>query len=175
ARGAEHSPELELTASGPDGAEGTFGDTLVVEPGGSADVTVEVRGAAGQTLLISRLGEPVADVPIDSDTFTHTFTAERSPAAGEGPLGTFWRVDVRDDRSLTAIGNPVFLADQVPAPVERPAPTLYEQAQAGAEVTTADPGGEAEDTSSSGSVVIVGGGLLLIAVVTVFLLRRRRP
>lgn len=120
ARGPAHSPTLDLLATGSGGDEGTFGDTLVVGPGEQADVVVEVRGGDGQTLLVSRDGQLVEEVPIEGDDVRHAFTAGRSPAAEEGPLGTFWRVDVRDERSLTAIGNPVFLADEVPPVAERP-------------------------------------------------------
>jgi hypothetical protein len=65
----------------------------------------------------------VQRLPITSDAFTTSITADRDPA--EGPLGTFWRVDIADDVSLTAIGNPVFLADVQPPPKERGAvPTV---------------------------------------------------
>ncbi len=36
------------------------------------------------------------------------------PRSGGGPLGTFWRVDVANDIQLSAIGNPVFLANKQP-------------------------------------------------------------
>jgi hypothetical protein len=163
ARGTEHSPELELAATGPDGIEGTFGDTIVVEPGRSADVRVEVRGGDGQTLLISRLGEPVEEVPVEGDAFTYDFAAERAATGDEeGPLGTFWRIDVRDERSLTAIGNPVFLADVVPEPVDRSEPDLYETVHPPPDRWE---GGEAHFLPLLGIAVVLGIGVVVLLVV----------
>ena len=116
--GADESPEVELTGAGPNGQTAIMGDTLVAD---RAELTVTVRGGAGQTITILRDGEPSgAPVPVTSDPFTHTFTATRSGASG--PLGTFWRVDVADSRSLTAITNPIFLTGTGPAPAEPAAP-----------------------------------------------------
>jgi LPXTG-motif cell wall-anchored protein len=98
-----------------------MGDTLVAD---AASMTVTVRGGAGQTVTILRDGDAVgAPVPVTSDPFTHTFSAVRT--SGSGPLGTFWRVDVADTRSLTAITNPIFLTgagDPPPAPATAGAP-----------------------------------------------------
>ena len=82
-----------------------------------ATLTVRVRGADGQLLLVSKDGLPAGIVPILGDDFTHTFAATRDPVSG--PLGTFWRVDTFDLQSLTTIGNPVFL--QGAAAASRPA------------------------------------------------------
>jgi hypothetical protein len=106
--GVDGSPTLELTATA-GGTTVMVGDSLDVA---AAEMTARVRGAAGQVLLITRDGIPwlPAGVPIASDDFTHTWTADRLPTSG--PLGTFWRVDVADVRDpalLTLISNPIFL------------------------------------------------------------------
>ena len=119
ARGVADSPTLELTATGVDGTTGMFGDTLVTD---SADVSVTVRGGDGQSLRVLRNGDEVDVVPVVGDEFTQTFTADRT--ADEGPLGTFWGIETFDDESITTIANPVFLADELPRAVERPAPAL---------------------------------------------------
>jgi hypothetical protein len=105
ARGVDASPSLELRAVADTGAEGTFGDTLVAN---RAEVTLTVRGGAGQALRVLRNGAVMTTVPIDADPFTHTFTAGR--VAEEGPLGTFWGLETFDDVAQTTIANPVFLA-----------------------------------------------------------------
>jgi hypothetical protein len=110
-RGVRHSPSLALRAVAPDGTRGMFGDAFAAR---TVAVTVRVRRGRGQTLTIMRDGAPVAHVPITSGDFTHRFTARRRP--GSGPLGTAWRVQTGDDRSLTTIGNPVFLTDQPKRP-----------------------------------------------------------
>jgi len=110
-RGVHASPTLEMTAVTSDGQRGMFGDTLRAS---AATVTVRVRGASGQALLITRDGVPAGVVPITSDDFTHVFAADR--VATSGPLGTFWRVDTLAPSSgssgpyLSTIGNPIFLA-----------------------------------------------------------------
>lgn len=104
ARGVAASPSLEMSATAPDGSTAMFGGTLAAA---TAEVTVTVRGGAGQQLLVSADGQHVTTVIVQGDVFTHTFTARALP--GSGPLGTFWRVDTADPQSLTTIGNPVFL------------------------------------------------------------------
>lgn len=106
ANGADSSPKLEMSARAPDGQSGIFGDTLVAS---QAQMTVTVRGGHGEELVLIRNGEETQRIPITEDIFTFTFTAERD--VNEGPLGTFWRVETHDDVSLTALGNPIFLAD----------------------------------------------------------------
>ena len=88
-----------------------MGDSLAAD---DASVTVTVRGGQGQTLQISRDGSTLGflPVPITNDPFTYSFPATRQ--AGSGPLGTFYRVDTADLRSLTTIGAPVFLAGPRP-------------------------------------------------------------
>ena len=115
--GVDDSPTVEVAVETPDGQRGMMGDRFVTE---TAAVTVTVTGGEGQVLLLSRNGDPAGvPVAIDTDPFVHTFTADR--AGGEGPLGTFWRVDTQATSPtvvLTTIGNPIFLGDEVlgPAP-----------------------------------------------------------
>jgi hypothetical protein len=150
-----------------------MGDTIV---GTSAELTATVAAATGQTLVISRDGTELQQVPITADPFTFTFTADRDPA--EGPLGTFWRVDVRDDVSLTAIANPIFLADAQPPPKARgalptepvfppnfPTPTTVPE-------TTTTTSSSSSDGSSAPWIVLAGtGAAVAVAVAAVW--RRR--
>ena len=162
-RGVDGSPEVELTAEAPDGTTAMMGDTLVAD---TASMTVTVRGGQGQTVTILRDGDAVgAPVPVTSDPFTHTFDAART--AESGPLGTFWRVDVADTRSLTAITNPIFLTgagDPPPAPVPAtggpgaPAPGATQ---------------ELPRTGTSSSPALAGIALVLAAVGLVLLRARR--
>jgi hypothetical protein len=109
--GVDESPTVAMTGTTEDGEEGIFGDTL---RGDAAEILVDVDGADGQLLVITKDGQPAGVVPITSDDFTHTFTATRD--AGSGPLGTFWRVDTvapgdEDNGAYyTTIANPIFLA-----------------------------------------------------------------
>ena len=91
--GVAGSPALELHATAPNGPTVMMGDTLVAS---SASMTATITGGAGQVMLITRDGLPwlPVAVPITSDPFTYTWTADRSPLSG--PLGTFWRVDIAD-------------------------------------------------------------------------------
>lgn len=117
ARGVDESPELDLAVRSVDGAHtGTFGSVL---PVAAALMDVQVRGAAGQVLRITRNGDVVASVPIAGADQTITVPIHRSPGeerAGSR-LGTFWRVDTVDARGVTTIGNAVFLAGPVLPPV----------------------------------------------------------
>ena len=107
-RGVAGSPELEFEAvRGPQRA--IFGDTLTVGTFEPVTLTTTVRGGSGQLLSYIQNGLTVAVVPVIGDPFVHNYPlALRSPV-GEGPLGTFWRVEVRDVQTRTAIGNPIFL------------------------------------------------------------------
>jgi hypothetical protein len=58
-------------------------------------------------LRVIRNGEVIENIPVTDDPFVHCFSAGR--VTGEGPLGTWYRVETFDARSLTTIGNPVFL------------------------------------------------------------------
>lgn len=109
ARGADASPGIRLVA-GPAGDPDddpdavTFGGTITAE---AAEVVVDVTGAAGQRLVVRANGRPAATVAIDTDDWRHRFRADRRN--GEGPLGTFWTVEVHDDLTLAALTNPVFV------------------------------------------------------------------
>ena len=118
-RGVKGSPELEMTATTTAGASGTFGSELVVGPGEEVDVTVEVRGGAGQSLRVIRNGDEIQVVKIPDDESRHRFVAVR--AADDGRRWTWYRVETFDARSRTAIGNPVFLTDREP-PAALPTP-----------------------------------------------------
>jgi hypothetical protein len=106
-RGVAHSPALEMTVSPPGDRRGTFGSRFVVDPGTTVPVTVAVVGGAGQSLRTIRNGVEVEVVKVVGDRFEHGFAADR--AVGEGPLGTWWRVETFDGAARTTIGNPVFL------------------------------------------------------------------
>jgi hypothetical protein len=106
-RGVAGSPALQMTATTSDGHTGTFGCTLVLDrPEATAQLSVTVTGGAGQSLRLVCNGDDLRTVPITTDPFTHTFAVSRVP--GEGPLGTWYRVETFDARSRTTIGNPVF-------------------------------------------------------------------
>ncbi|HKY91108.1 MAG TPA: CehA/McbA family metallohydrolase [Nevskiaceae bacterium] len=108
-RGVAASPALVFEATTADGQRGIFGDTLEVEAGENVELRTTVTGGAGQVLTVLRNGAIVLSVPITTDPFVHTFKRARRVPWSEGPLGTFWRVETRDPKSRTAIGNPVFL------------------------------------------------------------------
>jgi hypothetical protein len=172
--GADASPTLELDARTPDGTRGTFGDTLI---GTTAKIDVTVRSGGGQALVVSRNGTEVQRTPIVGDTMTVTIDATRDPT--EGPLGTFWRVDVSNEIALTAIGNPLFLADTQPPPKQRGAvptvaPVLPNFPKAAATAKPPSPPGGSDGGSSTGlilaAVAAIGVTLVVVAVV-----RRRRP
>ena len=179
-KGADASPTYEIDAHTPDGARASFGDTLV---GTTASIDVTVHDAAGQSLVVSRNGTEVQRIPVSADPFTATIAADRDPS--EGPLGTFWRVDVADDVSLTAIGNPVFLADRQPPAKQRGAvptvaPTIpsFPTATAGPTITSssappAAPDGAGGGSSSTGLVLAVVVGVVALAAGTAVVLRRR--
>ncbi len=107
-RGVAGSPALEMTVSPDDGTSGTFGSRFVVGPGATVPVVVVVRGGDGQRLRLVRNGVEVDVVRIVGDPFEHRFRAGRA-TAGEGPLGTWWRIETFDGAGRTTIGNPVFL------------------------------------------------------------------
>lgn len=103
-RGVLASPSLELAASTEDGQQGTFGSVLQAE---AATLTVTVTDGDGQVMRIIQNGQVVNLVPISGNPFVYEQAITRG--SGEGPLGTYWRVDTLDYQSLTTIGNPVFL------------------------------------------------------------------
>lgn len=113
-RGKAGSPSLAFSASGPRGQTGIFGDTLLLADGETATLTTTVTGGSGQFLSYILDGVSVLTVPVTSADFTHSFPlAARNPLT-EGPLGSFWRVEVRDAQTRTALGNPIFL--KAPSP-----------------------------------------------------------
>jgi hypothetical protein len=175
-KGADASPTYELVARTPDGATGTFGDTLVAT---TATMEVTVRAATGQQLVVSRNGSEVQRIAVTGDPFTTTIAAAR--AADEGPLGTFWRVDVADALSFTAIGNPVFLADAPPFPKIRGAvptsPPVIPNfpAAAAAAAAPADPSPRSGSGGGSATALIgVAVTVLLAGLAAAIVLRRRR-
>lgn len=106
-RGVARSPALEFTVETADGQSGMFGDTVTLASG-TATLRTTVTGGANQLLTYYRDGLPVRAVPVTGDPFVDEYQAGRNPLS-EGPLGTAWRIEVRDAQSRTAIGNPVFL------------------------------------------------------------------
>jgi hypothetical protein len=163
-RGVAASPEVEVTATAPDGRRAIVGDTL---PADAATVSVTVRRGQGQTLQVSRDGAALGllPVPITSDPFTYTFSAARQPSSG--PLGTFYRVDTADLLSLTTIGGPVFLAG--PAALARPS-TSTAVAPLGADSAT--PAEVLPRTGDTRQLLLPG--LALVAAATVVGATRRR-
>lgn len=105
ARGVTGSPELEMTVTGSNGETGTFGDTLQSE---LATLEITVRNGLGQRLHLIVNGQTLLVLPIDSDDYHQQLPVTRDPDT-EGPLGTFVRVETYDEKSITTLGNPVFL------------------------------------------------------------------
>jgi hypothetical protein len=88
--GALRSPSLEVTLTAPDGATAGIGEDLAAD---EADLEVTVRGGQGDALVLTRNARPFGlPIPITSDPFTTTIPVERD-TAGEGPLGTWVRVE----------------------------------------------------------------------------------
>ena len=107
-RGVAETPALELSAVAPGQDPGTFGSVLRLDgPDASAELQVTVTGGGGQSLRLVRNGDAVETVTVTADPFDHSFVVRR--VAGEGPLGTRYRVETFDARGRTTIGNPVFL------------------------------------------------------------------
>jgi hypothetical protein len=111
---------------------------------------------------------------------TTSIAADRDPA--EGPLGTFWRVDVANDVTVTAIGNPVFLADAPPpAKVRGAVPTVapvipnFPVAAAAAPAAPAAPAhGASRGTSGVLIAALVAAAVLVLATGGYVVTRRRR-
>lgn len=102
------SPEALFEGETADGQRGRYGDVLRVSENDVVTLRTTVRGGQGQSLSYFRNGRPVLSVPVLSDPFVHELPAKRVPAE-EGPLGSFWRIEMRDAQSRTLIGNPLFL------------------------------------------------------------------
>lgn len=117
--GANHSPHAEVTVSSADGQNGGYGAVISLAPSDTATLEIRIQNANGQTLELNQNGELFGvPIPITSDDFTYSQAIFRNPA-NEGPLGTFWRFDVRAAANPTVpktairtlIANPVWLAD----------------------------------------------------------------
>lgn len=114
--GTHFSPHAEVVVTSDDGQSVGLGGTVVLGSSETANMSINVRNANGQTLELSQNGNLVLVVPITSDDFTHNQAIFRSLV--EGPLGTFWRFDLRAPADLTVpktpirtlIANPVWLA-----------------------------------------------------------------
>jgi hypothetical protein len=127
-RGVAGSPSLQFEAITGDGRHAIFGDTLAVGASDTVTLRTTVTGGNGQLLSYYRNGElspgsvtlpggvilpgglplPVRVVPITSDPFVDEYAVTRN-TLDEGPLGTFWRVETRDQQTRTTLGNPIFL------------------------------------------------------------------
>lgn len=112
-RGVAGSPEVLFEGETSDGQTAIYGDTLALGDGVTATLRTTVTGGAGQVLTYFRNGAPVAAVPVLTDPFVHQRAATRGVLA-EGPLGTIWRIELRDLQSRTIIGNPIFLQGSSP-------------------------------------------------------------
>ena len=112
-RGVSGSPTVGFEGHTSDGQSGIYGDTLIVGEGVDATLRTTVTGGAGQVLTYFRNGAPVAVVPVLTDPFVDERAASRGRLA-EGPLGTVWRIELRDLQSRTIIGNPIFLQAAAP-------------------------------------------------------------
>lgn len=127
--GTHHSPHVEMTATnGSDTV--TYGGSMTVTNPSTATMSLQIQNAMGQSLVMIQNGEetptPVicggmpatSPVLLSSDDITCMATLTR--AVNDGPLGTFWRFDIkqRDPAATVApveirtiIANPVFLTD----------------------------------------------------------------
>lgn len=104
-RGVAASPELEMTAT--DGAdEVMIGGTLVAD---QATLSITLRAAQGHTIEVIRNGTSTAVIPVPTADFTVDVPIVRG--SDGGPLGTFYRIDVRDPGGIRSIvANPIYLA-----------------------------------------------------------------
>jgi hypothetical protein len=99
-RGPE-GPDLYLTARDAAGRQYMAGDVL---PAGDAvELIVEVRGGSGQRLEVIRRGEidQALSRALPSDDYRDAFTIRAAP-------GDWLRLNLRDDKGLTALTNPLY-------------------------------------------------------------------
>ncbi|MDX1511924.1 MAG: CehA/McbA family metallohydrolase, partial [Nitriliruptorales bacterium] len=155
-RGVAASPELDLTAT--NGTDTVMiGGTLV---GDTATLSVTVRGAVGQTIDVVRNGLSVTVVPVLTDPFTVEIPMVRGP--DEGPLGTFYRVDVRDVVELTPIrtivSNPIWIASSLPADLVDDGPEAPPDPTTGVD----DVGGQQTPSTGPSVAWLVGLAILLV-------------
>ncbi len=108
-RGAAGSPEVLFEVSGPREQSGIYGDTLRLSDSETATLTTTVSGGVGQLISYIQNGVTVLEVPVATDPFVSSVAAAARNPANEGPLGTLWRIELRDASTRTIIGNPVFL------------------------------------------------------------------
>jgi hypothetical protein len=108
ALGVDGSPTVEFSADGPSGQHGIYGDMITAGTTETVALHTVVTDGANQTLTYVRNGSVVLEVPITSDSFTHDLPVTRD-LAGEGPLGTYYRIETRNSQTRTTIGNPIFL------------------------------------------------------------------
>ena len=167
-RGVDDSPELEMTAT--DGTDTVMiGGTLVAD---TATLTITLRGARGHTIDVVRNGVSSTLVPVPTDPFTVDVPMVRGTDGG--PLGTFYRVDVRDPLGIRSIvANPIWLSvdDATPAPTPTP--------DAPSDAPTPPPAGpDTGPTSPDPSLPATGGSsawaLGLLGLVGAWLGRRQR-
>jgi len=104
-RGTYDSPTAELVATSSSGEVGTFGSSFRAE---AVTLQLRLKGAEGQLLTFFNGALPLLSVPITTADAEFTQELGRN-ALTEGPLGTVWRFELRDDKSRTLISNPVFL------------------------------------------------------------------
>jgi len=108
-RGVAGSPAVTFEATTADGQHGMYGDTLSVSDGEVATLSTTVTGGVGQLLTYFQNGVPVLTVPVVTDPFVSTLPTAVRNRLTEGPLGTLWRIELRDAQTRTVIGNPIFL------------------------------------------------------------------
>ena len=168
-RGVHGSPELELTAT--DGSDTVMiGGTLVAD---LATLEVSLRGATGQVVDVVRNGLSTIQVPVTSDPFTVEVPMIRG--VDGGPLGTFYRVDVREPTGIRSIvSNPVWIAstapgEPTPTPTPSPDPTTSPTSPRSAR-PDAGPHDRPLPATGGGSTGTVAVLVLLLAAVS----RRRR-
>lgn len=128
--GTLHSPHIEMTTTNGSNTV-TYGGSLAVTHPNTASMTLHITNGAGQSLVLIQNGNEIATpvncdgvlgtspVVLASDDVTCIATLTRA-VSGDGPLGTFWRFDIkkRDPTTTispaeirTIIANPVFLVD----------------------------------------------------------------
>lgn len=178
-RGVADSPELELTAT--DGTtEVMIGGTLHAD---TATLAVTLRGAQGQVLEVVRNGLPAVPVPVLTDPFEVEVPMIRG--VDGGPLGTFYRVDVREPTGIRSIvSNPVWLAaptDPAPAPTDptEPDPTPTPTQDPSPTSDPASPSPATPPPDAGPALPATGGGpawvLGALALVLIRIRAGRRP
>lgn len=159
-KGVADSPTVEVLATSADDVVGTVGDGFTAD---QVELFVRLGNADGQLIELVQDGVVVEVVPITGDDFELSRTLDVGPLAG--PLGSFWRFDVRDpgDGARTIIANPVFVG----------APEDTAGASAGSDGGGADPdpdpapddpGQRDPDDGSGAPLPVTGGGVAALAL-----------